>query len=106
MLSDGIIKPNTLSNSTSDFSPYVTIREVDLQLTQSLKQQFNAIKHNFDSGLAQFTLTLEHEKEVFLYWYYEPSPGVIVPKRYLVENQLVDGAIIGMLDDKFMPETH
>ncbi|MBU2894052.1 hypothetical protein KO495_12090 [Colwellia sp. D2M02] len=106
VLSDGIIKPNTLSNSTSDFSPYVTVREVDLQLTQSLKQQFNAIKHTFNSGLTQFTLTLEHEKEVFLYWYYEPSPGAIVPKRYLVENQLVDGAIIGMLDDNFMPETH
>lgn len=106
VLSDGIIKPNTLSNSISDFSPYVTVREVDLPLTQSLKQQLNAIKHTFNSGLAQFTLTLEHEKDVFLYWYYEPSPGVVVPKRYLVENALLNNEIIGMLDDDFMPETH
>jgi hypothetical protein len=84
---------------------YTVVPEEAPALTKQLKEQLNAIKSALTSGLATFTLSLQHQHKnnVTLYWYYEPSPNRIVPKRYLVENEVLDDAIIGMIDNDFMP---
>ena len=84
---------------------YTVVPEEAPALTKQLKEQLNALKSALISGLATFTLSLQHQHKnnVTLYWYYEPSPNSIVPKRYLVENEVLDDAIIGMIDNDFMP---
>ncbi|GAA58246.1 hypothetical protein P20652_0097 [Pseudoalteromonas sp. BSi20652] len=95
----------TIASQKGGSEIYTVVPEEASALTKQLKEQLNALKSDLTSGLATFMLSLQHEHKnnVTLYWYYEPSPNSIVPKRYLVENEVLDDAIIGMIDNDFMP---
>ena len=95
----------TIASQKGGSEIYTVVPEEAPTLTKQLKEQLNALKSALTSGMAKFTLSLQHQHKnnVTLYWYYEPSPNSIVPKRYLIENEVLDDAIIGMIDNDFIP---
>ncbi|MGF1747153.1 hypothetical protein [Vibrio cionasavignyae] len=59
-------------------------------------------KHKLENASLHLTVEVELENNANLYWYYQPRPDVIAPKRMLNQNGLAKQAFIGLKDDELL----
>lgn len=78
--------------------------ELDVEATNTITDALvNAMESStLKDGNLELTVKLTLHKDAQLYWYYQPQPGVITPKRWLEEGSLVKQAYIGMKDDELL----
>ncbi|CAM3666180.1 PAAR-like domain-containing protein [Vibrio aquimaris] len=81
--------------------------ELDENATQAFSNALSLAlkdpsKHKLEDGMLHLTVEVEQPKDSYLYWYYQPEPSVMVPKRMLTYDGLAKQAFIGMKDDKFL----
>ncbi|MCY9844873.1 toxin VasX [Vibrio caribbeanicus] len=81
--------------------------ELDETATQAFSDALelalgDSSKHKLEDGILHLTVEVEQPKDSYLYWYYQPEPSVMVPKRILTQNGLAKQAFVGMKDDEYL----
>ncbi|MBU2895578.1 hypothetical protein [Vibrio hepatarius] len=83
----------------------------DQAATKAFKQALSAAANSedfFQSEMINGTLYLNFsvemdnkpDEELHLHWYYQQSPDIIVPKRMLTSDGVLEKTYYGMIDDK------
>jgi hypothetical protein len=69
------------------------------ELTDAFQQALNHAEFTENQGASEITMTFTTTKTIRIYWYYEPQPSVISPRRYLTANGLITHPITGFTDE-------
>ena len=77
-------------------SSYEANEELQKKLYTAIKQAQFIEK----DGQTTVTVKLNTDRQVRLHWYYEPSPHVISPRRYLTKDGLITTPLIGMINEE------